>query len=186
MEQPFQDLTTIDIPHDETLPKPKNKGGKPGWFGWAKGSPQEIEVHLAFECQKVEPSIRDFFLQRLAAKAVNQNPTSTETNVNKKRKSNATISGQQKITEFGESIDNQIDRALVKAFVICGIPWHIIENPFFIELIKLLRSSYQPPSREILSGRLLAQESAVVNQQVIKHLTHQQNLTLCKLLFYIH
>ena len=75
---------------------------------------------------------------------------------------------------------------MVKAFVICEISWHIIENPFFIELIKLLRSSYQPPSREILSGRLLAQESAVVNQQVIKHLTHQQNLTLCKLLFYIH
>ncbi len=33
MEQPFQDLISIDIPHDETLPKPKNKGGKPGWFG---------------------------------------------------------------------------------------------------------------------------------------------------------
>ncbi|CAG8670503.1 4706_t:CDS:2 [Funneliformis caledonium] len=26
MEQPFQDLTSIDIPLDETLPKPKNKG----------------------------------------------------------------------------------------------------------------------------------------------------------------
>ena len=115
-----QDLMPIDISHNETLPKQKNKGGKPGWFGWdkyakklkeigpshwraeclschiiwPKGSPQEIEVHLAFECQKVEPSIRDLFLQRLAAKAINQNLTSTETNVNKKRKSNATISGQ--------------------------------------------------------------------------------------------
>jgi len=32
-DQPFQDLTSIDILHDETLPKPKNKGGKLDWFG---------------------------------------------------------------------------------------------------------------------------------------------------------
>src|SRR6266545_3873500 len=112
-----------------------------------------LKVHLKkLKCtwllsvRKLNLQLEIFFLQRLAAKAINQNLTSTETNVNKKRKSNATISGQQKITEFGKSIDNQIDHALVKAFVICRIPWHIIENPFFIELIKLLRSSYQPPS----------------------------------------
>jgi len=198
----------IDTPHNETSPISKNKGGKPGWFGWGKyakkleevgpsrwcaeclschivwpkGSPQEIEVHLAFECQKVEPSVRDIFLQRLASKAVNQD--STETNIYKKRKRDDGTTRQRKITEF-ENTEDQINHALVKAFVICGIPWHVIENPFFIEFLKTLRSSYQPPSRETLSGKFLAQEAAVVNQQVIKDLTTQQNLTLCKL-FFIH
>ncbi|CAG8856949.1 14732_t:CDS:2, partial [Gigaspora margarita] len=32
-----------------------------------------------------------------------------------------------------------INRALVKAFVVCRILFHIIENPFFIELLKTLR-----------------------------------------------
>jgi hypothetical protein len=45
-----------------------------------------------------------------------------------------------------------------------------------------LRPGYNPPSKETLSGWLLAQELAVVNQQVLKKLEHQENLILCKLL----
>lgn len=207
-----QHLILIDTPDNETPPKSKNKGGKPGWFGWdkyakklnevgpsrwsaeclschiiwPKGSPQDIEIHLAFECQKAESSVRDIFLQRLAAKTINQD--STETNIHKKRK-NDDGTRQRKITEF-ENTEDQTNHALVKAFVVCGIPWHIIENPFFIEFLKTLKSSYLPPSRKILSGRLLAQEAAIVNQQVIKDLKNQKNLTLCKyslhkLFFYI-
>src|SRR5436189_290646 len=69
-----------------------------------------------------------------------------------------------------ESTTDQINHTLVKAFVICGIAWHIIENPFFIDFLKTLRPSYQPPSRKVLSGRLLAQEAAVINQQVINQI----------------
>ena len=115
----------------------------------------------------------------MAVKTINQD--STETNIQKKRK-RYNDTKQKKITEF-ESTEDQINHALVKTFVICGIPWHIIENSFFIEFLKTLKSSYLPPSREVLSGRLLAQEAAVVNQQVIKDLTNQKNLTLCKLFF---
>ena len=94
---------------------------------------------MVFECQKVEPSVRDIFLQWLASKAVNQD--STETNIYKKRKRDDGTTRQWKITEF-ENTEDQINHALVKVFVICGIPWHIIENPFFIEFLKTLRSSY--------------------------------------------
>ena len=100
-----------------------------------------------------------------------------ETNIHKKRK-RYDGTRQKKITEF-ESMEDQTNHALVKAFVICEILWHIIENPFFIEFLKTLKLSYLPPSREILSGRLLVQEAAVVNQQVIKDLTNQKNLILC-------
>jgi len=201
----FQNSANIATLNDRTT-KARNKGGKPGWFGWNKyakkleevgpsrwsaeclscnttwhkGSPQEIEVHLAYECQKVDSSTRDLFLQRLAAKSFDQNPNELNT-PNKKRKRNDGTTRQLKITEF-ESTTDQINHALVKAFVICGIPWHIIENLFFIDFLKTLRPSYQPPSREVLSGRLLAQEAAVINQQVIKHLKSQKHLTLCKFL----
>jgi hypothetical protein len=36
---------------------------------WKKGSPQELEAHLANDCSKVPADTRQFFLNRLAAKA---------------------------------------------------------------------------------------------------------------------
>jgi len=52
---------------------------------------------------------------------------------------------------------------LTKAFVICEILYHIIENPFFIELLKTLHPEYEPLSKDVLSGHLLAQKTAFVN-----------------------
>ncbi|CAG8709456.1 9139_t:CDS:2, partial [Funneliformis mosseae] len=80
----------IDISHNETPLISKNKGGKPSL-------PQKIEIHLTFECQKAEPSVRDFFLQQLAVKTIDQDLT--ETNIHKKRKRYDSIR-QKKITEF--------------------------------------------------------------------------------------
>ena len=68
----------------------------------------------------------------------------------------------------------------MKSFVICGIPWHAIENPFFVEFLKTLRPEYIPPSKEKLSGELFDHEVAVVNSQIIRELKNSTNLTLCK------
>lgn len=67
---------------------------------------------------------------------------------------------------------------MVKAFVVCGIPFHIIENLFFIELLKTLCPAYEPPSNDIFSGRYLAQETAFANQRIIKKLNGSKNLTI--------
>ncbi|GET02621.1 ribonuclease H-like domain-containing protein [Rhizophagus clarus] len=87
----------------------------------------------------------------------------------------------KKITEFHESSQisedrsHEINRACVKAFVVCGIAWHVIENPFFVEFLK---TGYTPPSKDLLSGKLLSQETAVVNTRVIKELKNAADLTL--------
>ncbi|GES82069.1 ribonuclease H-like domain-containing protein [Rhizophagus clarus] len=92
---------------------------------------------------------------------------------------------QTKITGFHESSKlsqeryHEITRACVKVFVICGIPCHVIESPFFIELLKTLRPGCMPLSRDNnLSGELFTQEAAVVNQQIIKELKNSTTLTL--------
>ncbi|CAG8834264.1 24228_t:CDS:2, partial [Racocetra persica] len=51
---------------------------------------------------------------------------------------------------------------LLHAFIVCGISFSIVENPFFIDLLQNLCPDYQPPSREVLAGRLLDQEYAKV------------------------
>ncbi|CAB4479826.1 unnamed protein product [Rhizophagus irregularis] len=65
---------------------------------WKKGSPQDLEAHFANDCSKVPADTRQFFLNRLAAKAEG-NITNLST---KKRKLNDG-STQKKITEFHES-----------------------------------------------------------------------------------
>ena len=104
---------------------------------------------------------------------------------NKKRKFDGGAR-QSKITDFHESSElsseksQEIDRTCVKAFVICGIPWHAIENPFFVEFLKTLCPGYIPPSKEKLSSEFLDKEVAVVNSKIIKELKISTNLMLYK------
>jgi hypothetical protein len=111
---------------------------------WHKGSPQDLEAHFANDCLKVPMEVKNMFLNRLAAKA----ETFVDNHPNKKRKlDDGDIGqGQTKITDFHESSKlsqertHEINRACVKDFVICGIPWHVIKNPFFIEFLKNVTS----------------------------------------------
>ncbi|RHZ75278.1 hypothetical protein Glove_216g25 [Diversispora epigaea] len=67
---------------------------------------------------------------------------------------------------------------VLKAFAICGIPWRIIESPFFIEALKETNPSYEPPTRDLFSGRIFEQQLAKVNQKINEILQQQNNLTL--------
>ena len=156
---PSPDATPITSPKKN---KKKNAGGRPKsvvWGGhaiqgakvseghyeatcaycsffWKKGSPQDLEAHFANDCSEVPANTRQFFLNRLAAKAEGS-ITNLEQVTAKKRKLNDGTSTQTKISEFNESTKlskeriHEIDRACVKAFVVCGIAWRVIENPFF-------------------------------------------------------
>ncbi|CAB5127051.1 unnamed protein product [Rhizophagus irregularis] len=59
--------------------------------------------------------------------------------------------------ELEKGYSDEIHRSITKAFVMCNIPFSIIENPWFIDLIKTLQPGYDPPSRQVLSGTLLGQ-----------------------------
>ncbi|CAG8703948.1 36792_t:CDS:2 [Gigaspora margarita] len=71
-----------------------------------------------------------------------------------------------------------IDKVIVLAFIMCGIPFYVISNPFFINALNLLIASYEVPSREVLSGCLLDTEIAKIINKVDKILDHTNNLTI--------
>jgi hypothetical protein len=73
---------------------------------------------------------------------------------------------------------------LVKAFVCCNIAFAIIENPFFMELLKALCGGYVIPSRKKLATELLEQELARINLKIQKVLEITNNLTLGKYYLY--
>ncbi|CAG8797774.1 15687_t:CDS:2 [Gigaspora margarita] len=60
---------------------------------------------------------------------------------------------------FSAALENHLDNLCNKA---------LPNNPFFLELLKTLHPAYEPPSRDVLSGHYLAQETAFVNQAMIK------------------
>ena len=71
-----------------------------------------------------------------------------------------------------------IDRSVLKAFVMCGIPFRVIENPYYVNMLKNLQPNYNPPSRERLSNNLLSEECIRVEMKINNYLEKSKNLTL--------
>ncbi|CAG8523445.1 10767_t:CDS:2, partial [Gigaspora rosea] len=66
-------------------------------------------------------------------------------------------------TQRGRPNKNQeklINYALTRFFACCGIPFWVIESPFFIDLLKNLNAGYKPPDRRTLSNLWIDQEVA--------------------------
>ena len=119
---------------------------------WNRAFVHLLQCHLANECEECPSDIQSYYLGFVTAISIEE----TETSQNKKRKKD-----QPGIESFYESRDlpdskiNAINQALLRAFVCCGISFAIIDNPFFRELLYQLRPNYIPPTRRLLSGRLL-------------------------------
>ncbi|CAG8823040.1 11311_t:CDS:1, partial [Dentiscutata erythropus] len=66
------------------------------------------------------------------------------------------------VEPVSEDCRRELNRALIKAFICCGIPWIVIDNSFFINLLKLLEPGYTPLHKDTLANRLLDEELAIV------------------------
>ena len=60
----------------------------------------------------------------------------------------------------------------------CGLSFSIIENPWFVNALKLLRPNYNLPTREYLVSPLLNNEAVRVNYEIEIALKNSKNLTL--------
>jgi len=80
----------------------------------------------------------------------------------------------------------KIETSLIKLFVCCEFSWRLVEHPFFVEFVKQLHSSYEPPNRKTLAGTLLDDEILRVHTKIYRILEKQNNLTLGKLNFKLH
>jgi hypothetical protein len=81
-------------------------------------------------------------------------------------------------TKLTPERENAINLSILKAFIMCNIPFHIIGNPYFIDALRELRPAYSPPSRHILSGRILHSQIAKVNSKLQSIFEKNENLTL--------
>ena len=166
----------------ETIGEKKegHQGCKCKYCPWTqtRGEPNSMEAHLALSCHKVPIDVKKKFL--LIVKTRGENQTEAAGVQSKKRKAGH----QQSITKYGES--NTIepfkkkicDRTIAKFFICCGVAFHLVEHPFFIDMVKSLCLGYDPPRAFTLSEDFLYEELAniVVDQRI--ELKRTKNLTL--------
>jgi hypothetical protein len=140
---------------------------------WKIGVVKKLQVHLASECENVDEDIKNKFMHIVAKR----DGISMEMELNY----------QENHTEDSLSVEQIafVDRLILRAFIMCGIPFRIIENPYFINILKNLRSNYNPPSRERLSVNLLSEELIRVEIKINNILEREKNLTLGMKLFRI-
>ena len=60
----------------------------------------------------------------------------------------------------------------------CATPFRVIENPYFINVLKNLQPNYKPPSREHLSTDLLSEESIRTETKINNYVEKEKNITL--------
>ncbi|CAJ0752878.1 7517_t:CDS:2 [Entrophospora sp. SA101] len=70
--------------------------------------------------------------------------------------------------------NDNINRALIKAFIMCDILFNVIQNPYLSSWL----DNYTPPNRKAIPGRLLDTEVNNINTKINLQLENQKNLTL--------
>ena len=88
------------------------------------------------------------------------------------------IESDDRNEELSEEQVALIDRSILKAFVMCATPFRVIENPYFINVLKNLQPNYNPPLRERLSTDLLSEEAIRTETKINNYIEKEKNLTL--------
>ena len=142
---------------------------------WSRGRPQELQVHLAKDCLNVDEEIRKEYIRKILQlyNDNTENPRLEQLNITDFWDVN-----DDDIEELSKPKQEAIDQSLIKAFSCCGIPFAVVEHPFFVDLIKKLRPNYQLPSREKLAGIMLSHAVVRIENKVDVILGKATNLTL--------
>src|SRR5688572_24733954 len=122
---------------------------------WARGKSSDMIAHIAISCTKPPPpEVRAKYYEILRNGGDSEEEGFIEIIDEPPKKR------QTKITEHAEKLTITNDKqqcctwALGKFFICCGIPFWIVENPFFINFIKSLCPGFQLPKRTTLSTTL--------------------------------
>jgi hypothetical protein len=147
---------------------------------YSRAKPSSLRAHLANNCNDVPEEWRRHF-NYIIVNNLNDIPTdeplngSNIDNLAQKWKRPAKLMNQSELATTDTSV---IDEAITLAFVMCGIPFRVINNPFFVNALKILNPNYNIPSREVLSGRLLDNEVAKVNKNIDEIIRSTSNITI--------
>ncbi|RIB25754.1 hypothetical protein C2G38_2165173 [Gigaspora rosea] len=122
------------------------------WDYYLRGG--EKKAHLANECPNCPENISRYWYEKVAER--NSNYT------RKKALPNQTAITSHFLSDrpLPKAAINRLDQKIIKAWVMAGVPFEVIKNPFIKDMFKEFLPAYNPPSRTTLSGRLLDEKIA--------------------------
>ena len=150
-----------------------------GWEKKANAKTEELETHIGFRCIKASYQLKEQYMNIIQNRANLGHSTDRPL---KKLKSN--YDNQQRIDEHYDSLNitnskvQMANQALIKLFACCGIPFHLVQHPFFVDFIKILCPAYLLPSRQELSANMLNSEIAHIQLKINAILEKETCLTL--------
>jgi hypothetical protein len=105
---------------------------------WKNGIVKKLQVHLESKCENVDVEVKNKFMHYVATRdgIVNENQMEIESD------------GENE--ELFEERVALIDRSILKTFVMCAVPFRIIENPYFINALKTCNQITTPHHGNIL------------------------------------
>ena len=95
-------------------------------------------MHLAKDCTAVALNIRNNYQEIIVQKQIIKEKSFEIEQVNKRQKLSITDYWSDENRVLSENLKNNIDRSITMAFVMCGLPFSIIENPWFVDALKSL------------------------------------------------
>lgn len=130
---------------------------------WKRGRPNKMKAHLALKCTMVTQDIKVEYLKIISNEDVIKPSTEEQ---------------QSNNNQFDEKQIIKANKALTRLFICCGIPFSVVDSPFFHDFTKSLCYRYEPPKRLVLSTQYLDAEIANVKLKTEEELRHSTNLTL--------
>src|SRR6266540_1791702 len=151
---------------------------------WKFEKSKKLREYLANNCKKCPKDIVLLYVTIVENEIGLENESSLSSSEieepSTKKSKQTTVSNffEKKKLEKGKI--NEIDRTMIKTFVMANIPFSIIKNPWFVNLIKTLQPAYDVSSYRILDGTLLQAELARTNIKIENELSREENFTIGK------
>ncbi|RHZ77794.1 hypothetical protein Glove_173g52 [Diversispora epigaea] len=121
----------------------KRSSGRPlagVWNYFEKG--ESKKAHLAFNCLNNNKEVIQFYSKVFMDRSETSQAVSSDPKLSSKKKK--TSANQSSLSDFMESTkltpeqENAINLSILKVFIMCNIPFHIIKNPYFIDALREL------------------------------------------------
>lgn len=124
-----------------------------------------MKSHLALRCPNVTHNVRMEYLHAISSKDIPEQSTYQQQSNNK--------NNNKDIVDIA-----RVDKSLVRFFVCCGIPFIVVDSPFFQDFVKSLNFKYEIPKRTALSTTCLNAEIANITLKIEEELHQSKDLTL--------
>ncbi|GET65821.1 ribonuclease H-like domain-containing protein [Rhizophagus irregularis DAOM 181602=DAOM 197198] len=155
--------------------------GRPPSDVWCNHMIQVLSAHLANHCKKCPDDVSLYFakiVRKNLAKEEEESTDEDESDYPNKRVRQTGIKNFYGGGKIEKGRNDELDWVIMKAYVMCNRPFSTIDNPWFIDMIKVLEPGYDPPSRRVLNGTLLEAELSRVNARVNNELEKESNFTI--------